>query len=258
MQTESTIKAVIVDDEQIARSRVASLLESIDDMQIVGQFENGGQALEYLNNNRVDLLLVDVQMPVLDGVSLVKAIPLAERPFVIFITAYDQFAVDAFDLFALDYLLKPYSKQRFHQAIERFRLMRSGARNLSQTMQLEGLLSAYQQAETPVKTRKISVKLGNRTYFIAMDDVAYIESSGNYLEVFANQKAHIIRETMTRFIQQLPPNFLRIHKSSIVNTDYISELIAIGFGDYELKMKNDKTLRISESYKKDLLDTLNI
>lgn len=252
------MKAVIVDDEKVARSRVVSLLASADDIEVVAQLENGREALDYLNRERVDLLLVDVQMPILDGVSLVRAIPVAERPFVIFITAYDQFAVDAFELFALDYLLKPYSKQRFQQAIDRFRLIRSGENPVYQARQLEGLLAAYKQSQEAPALSRISIKLGNRTYFIAMQQVEYILSSGNYLEVFANQKVHIIRETMTRFIQKLPANFLRVHKSSIVNTDFIAELIAIGYGDYELKMKNDKTLRVSESYKQDLLQALNV
>ncbi|MCE7996821.1 MAG: response regulator transcription factor [Roseivirga sp.] len=252
------MKALIVDDEKVARSRVASLLNAMDDIQVVAQFENGQEALDFLNSQRVDLLLVDVQMPILDGVSLVRAIPPAERPFVIFVTAYDQFAVDAFELFALDYLLKPYSKQRFQQAIDRFRLMKSGENPFNQTKQLEGLLAAYRQSQVVPQLSRISIKLGNRTYFIAMQGVEYILSSGNYLEVFAEQKVHIIRETMTRFIQKLPGNFLRVHKSSIVNTDFVAELIAIGYGDYELKMQNDKILRVSESYKQDLLRALNV
>lgn len=252
------MKAVIVDDEKVARSRVFSLLACVDDIRVVAQFGNGQEALDYLNRERVDLLLVDVQMPVLDGVSLVRAIPASERPFVVFITAYDQFAVDAFELFALDYLLKPYSKQRFQQTIDRFRLIRSGENPVYQARQMEGLLSAYRQSQEAPSLSRISIKLGNRTYFIAMQEVEYILSSGNYLEVFANQKVHIIRETMTRFIQKLPANFLRIHKSSIVNTDFIAELIAIGYGDYELKMNHGKTLRVSESYKQDLLKALNV
>lgn len=258
MPMNRRMKALIVDDEKVARSRVASLLNAMDDIQVVAQFENGQEALDFLNSQRVDLLLVDVQMPILDGVSLVRAIPPAERPFVIFVTAYDQFAVDAFELFALDYLLKPYSKQRFQQAIDRFRLMKSGENPFNQTKQLEGLLAAYRQSQVVPQLSRISIKLGNRTYFIAMQGVEYILSSGNYLEVFAEQKVHIIRETMTRFIQKLPGNFLRVHKSSIVNTDFVAELIAIGYGDYELKMQNDKILRVSESYKQDLLRALNV
>ena len=109
-----------------------------------------------------------------------------------------------------------------------------------------------------LKTNKISVKLGNRTYFILIDEIAYIVASGNYLEIFVDKKPHVIRETMNGLLNKLPPNFLRIHKSSIVNTEFIRELISIGYGDYELKMNDEKVLRISDSYKQNVLKVLQI
>lgn len=252
------IRTIIVDDEPIARERIANLLAENISFELIGEYENGVEAREVLIENSIDLMFVDVQMPNMDGISLVKSLEIDQRPLIIFATAFDEFAIDAFNFFAIDYLLKPFSKERFRQTLEKVLLMIKGIPEYSQKNQINGFLSIYQHEENDVlqKSKRISVKLGNRVYFILIEQIEYVIASGNYLEIFADNKLHIIRETMTQLLNRLPTNFLRIHKSSIVNIEFVLELISIGYGNYELKMQNKKMLRVSDPYKQNLLKSL--
>lgn len=257
MRDLTKISCLIVDDEPIAGERIAGLLEGYDFIQLLGICEDGIEAKEVLAEKPVDLMFVDIDMPGMNGLSLVNSLLPESRPFIIFATAYDEFAVQAFDLFAIDYLLKPFSKERFKQSMEKL-LTHYQNKHFYQNQQLEGLLSILNQVNPPIpaKSKKLAIKLGNRTYFIRIDHIEYINSSGNYLEIYADAKLHVLRETLTHLLKILPPHFLRVHKSSIVNMEFIQELIALGYGDYSLKLINGKVLRISDTYKKAVMAAL--
>ncbi|MEQ9405084.1 MAG: LytTR family transcriptional regulator DNA-binding domain-containing protein [Cyclobacteriaceae bacterium] len=252
----SKIKTIIVDDEPIARQRIADLLDEYPAFEIVGEYENGLLAQEILLRETIHLLFVDIKMPRMDGISLVKSLSAEKRPMVVFSTAYDEFALDAFDLFAIDYLLKPFSKKRFRETISKIEVLKNG---LAYQHQINGLLSAFDKTEKVLagEIKRLRIKLGDRMYFIRISDIEYITSSGNYLEVFAENRSHIYRETMTNIIRQLSPDFIRIHKSTIVNMSYIKEIISIGHGDYELLTTNGRRLRVSATFKKEVLEILS-
>ncbi|MEM7369025.1 MAG: LytTR family DNA-binding domain-containing protein [Bacteroidota bacterium] len=257
MPTERPLRCLIVDDEPIAGERIARLLEEYSFIQLVGMCENGLEALSFVQNQKVDLMFVDIDMPGMDGMRLVQTIHPDDRPYIIFATAYDEFAVQAFDLFAIDYLLKPFSKERFSMCMQKtmFHIQHAG---FSQPQQLSALFSSMEESpsSSDFSAHRLSVKLGKRTYFILIDQIEYICSAGNYLEVYAHAKVHVIRETMTHIEKILPSQFIRIHKSSLINLTYLQELIAMGEGDYSLKMQNDRCLRISDTYKKAVLERL--
>lgn len=242
---KTPIRAIIVDDEPIARERLSMLLTAEERIEVTGEFDNGQKALEYLQAQPVDLAFIDVQMPEMDGMSLLKALPKNFPTYVVLVTAFDDYALTAFDLSVVDYLLKPYSRDRFRQAMERFYQVKKGESDQPEFVR------------NGVAVSKVAVKLGNRTYFVPIEEIEYVEASGNYLELYAGGKVHVIRETMTHMVSRLPNSFLRIHKSNIINVDFVSELISIGYGDYELRMLNGKVLRVSDSYKKPLLQLLN-
>ena len=257
--TVDKIRTIIIDDEPVARQRIADLLLENKLFTVVGEFENGLKAQSFYNSQEVDLMFVDIKMPKLDGMSLVKSIEKDKRPFIIFITAYDEFAIDAFNLFAIDYILKPYTKQRFRETLNRVTSLMHGQIKYNQRNQLDGLFLAMENKTNKSSLKeKISVKLGNKIYFIFLHDIEYIIASGNYLEVFAKNKLHVIRQSMSSMLSKLPSNFKRNHKSTIVNTNFVSEIIALGQGNYELKMKNNKLLKISNTYKKDLFESMNV
>lgn len=256
MHIDQALTCLIVEDEPIAAERIAALLHEYSFIQLHGICTNGLEALSMLSHQVVDMMFVDIDMPRMDGMTMVRSLPIKERPHVIFATAYDEFAVQAFDLFAIDYLLKPFSKERFRLCMQKVLLH---IRNLrfSQEQQLSGLYSLMDTAHaSDFSSQHLSVKLGKRTYFLPILQIEYICSAGNYLEIFAQEKIHVIRETMSRIQEILPAHFVRIHKSNLINLSYLQELIALGEGDYSLKMQNGVSLRISDTYKKEILKLL--
>ena len=259
MNHEQEIRCLIIEDEPIASQRIARMLQEYPSIRLLGICEDGLEARERLSKGDVDVIFLDIHMPNMDGLSMIRSIKAEERPYIIFATAYDEFAVQAFDLFAIDYLLKPYSKERFRMSMAKM-LGQIRTQPFSQQQQLQGLFEAHAEKQPTLDfhTKRLSIKLGRRTYFLLIDQIEYINSAGNYLEIFADEKTHVLRDSLIHVQKNLPPNFIRIHKSSIINTEFIEELIALGSGDFSLKMKNGKVLRISDSYKKSVLALLKV
>jgi len=243
-----SIRALIVDDEPLARTGVRQLVEPLDDVTIVGEAADGPEAVQQIEEQAPDLVFLDVQMPEMNGLEVVREVGVENMPLTIFVTAYDQYALDAFEAHALDYLLKPIEEERFEEALERARqqLRQQEADTLSQ--QLRGVLREYAEEETE-GIERFTIRTRNRIYFVDADDVQWIESEGDYVALHDGEDTHLVRKTMKELEQQLDPSrFLRVHRSYIVNADYIEELRPLDHGTYQLRMASGTPLKTSRGY----------
>lgn len=234
------IRALIVDDEPLARQRVRLLLNEESDVDIVGESQDGPQAVEQIAILKPDLLFLDVQMPEMDGFQVLRAIPIELLPIVIFTTAYDKHAMQAFEARALDYLLKPFKPDRFKEAVQR---ARESITNKQAGLAARGLLDLVaRHAPVPLHLRRLTVKTADRVLFVDVEDIDAIEAAGKYAVVHAGKANHILRESMTALESQLAPErFLRISRSVIVNIDQIQELQPMFKGENLVVLKNGKS-----------------
>lgn len=249
---------LIIDDEALARQRVRKLLESREDINILQECRNGREAIEAISAHQPDLIFLDIQMKDMTGFDVLQALSKDKWPLTIFVTAYDKYAIQAFDIFAFDYLLKPFKNDRFFisldKAIKTLEQKEQGER-VDQLKELVDYLEKKQEKEEP-----LALKQGSKISLVQMDDIRYIEASGYYIEVYTSEsKRLLLRESMTNMLEQLAkPKFIRIHRSTIINTDYLSEIQHTGAGDVVTKMKDGKTFRVSKSYKEPLFRRLNL
>jgi two-component system LytT family response regulator len=266
------LRVLIVDDEPLGRQRIEDLLAKERDVDVVGTAANGREALEAIERLKPDLLFLDVQMPGMTGLELARTLGVDKMPATIFVTAYDQHALQAFDLAALDYLVKPFDDERFEQAFRRARRLV----NLEGTQKLhERLLSLLQGASTPnaaVPTdadsaappsiestranggyvQRIPIESKGKIKYIPVDDIDYIAASGPYAELIVSGRRNLIREPMQSLEDRLDPSrFMRIHRSSIVQLDRIDSLLH-GAGDYEAQLRDGTKLRVSRNRREEL------
>jgi two-component system LytT family response regulator len=245
------IRTLIVDDEPLARERLRKLLEAEPDIEIVGEGADGTDALDLVKRERPDLIFLDVQMPELDGFGVVGRLEGENVPAVIFVTAYDRFALKAFEVHALDYLLKPFDRDRFRKALDR-------ARHLVQQRQTGDLSRRLSSLITDLKSEKaepkyldrLAVKTEGRVLFFKIDDIDWIEAADNYVNIHVGNESHLHRETMASIESKLPPTrFLRISRSTIVNVERIREMQPMFHGDYVVILKTGARLGLSRSYR---------
>jgi two-component system LytT family response regulator len=236
-----TIRALIVDDEPLARQGIRLLLQNEPDVTIAGECANGAEALNFLQREKPSLMFLDVQMPKMDGFALVAALPPEKVPAIIFVTAYDRHAVKAFEVSATDYLLKPVKPARFREALQRARQQLESRDATALNRRLQALLEAAKPEST--FPSQLSVKNGERTVFVRVSEIDYIEAAANYIILHVGQQNHILRETLTNLEARLSPKFfLRIHRSFIVNLSRISGVKPALRGEYVLMLKNGKEL----------------
>ncbi len=256
--TLNMIKVLIIDDESLARQRIRKLLESRDDVEILDECRNGTTAIKMIADKKPELVFLDIQMKDMTGFDVLEALPKEEWPLTIFVTAFDEYAIRAFDSFAFDYLLKPFKDERFFvsldNAIETLKQQQAEA-HIAQLKQLVSYLKQEQQNPEP-----LALKQGSKISLVQMNDIRYIEASGYYIEVYISEtKRLLLRESMTKMLEQLAaPQFMRIHRSTIINTKYLSEVQHTGAGDVVTKMKDGKTFRVSKSYKEQLFRRLKL
>lgn len=232
------IKTVLVDDEPLARQRIKELIAAHEDFEIVGEFASGTETKNALAKLSPDLLLLDVQMPRMTGLKLAQLLADAPLPLVVFVTAHDSFAVEAFDTRAVDYLLKPVRPERLARALDRVRDQLAAMRET-----LPEKISA--PGTKPVLSR-LMAKSGDRVVFIKAEQMDWIESAGNYVIVHAGTERHIIRETMATLESELPPkDFVRLNRSLIVNVKAIVELKSQGAGEYYALLKDNKRANVT-------------
>ena len=246
------IRCLVVDDEPLARERVRGLLAKETDVQVVGECSNGREALEAIERERPDLVFLDVQMPELDGFGVLENVEPGRMPFIIFVTAYDEYAVKAFDVHALDYVLKPFDRERFRAALDRAR--REIARGADDG-KLEGRLLALLQGLTDRQQQldRIVIKSGGRVSFLRSHEVDWIEAAGNYVELHVGKDSHLLRETMNNLEGRLDgKRFLRIHRRLIVNVDRLRQLEGVTHGEYVVVLKDGTRLSSSRGYREGL------
>jgi len=217
------IRVLIVDDEPLARQRLRALVEAEPDLVVAGECGDGRQAVEAIRAHKPDLLFLDVRMPELDGFGVLEALAEEPRPAVIFVTAYDRFALKAFEVNALDYLLKPFDHERFAKALERARKLIGRAQSEDVNQQLRTLLEDARGGRKYLD--RVVIKSAARVFFLRVDEIDWVEAAGNYLKLHAGGEEHLLRETMGNLEARLDPTrFLRIHRSTIVNIERIREL----------------------------------
>lgn len=252
-----TIRAAIVDDEPLARDGLLVLLEAEPAVEITGVYGGGREAVEGLRRNPPDLLFLDVQMPEVDGFAVIEAVGSERIPAVIFVTAYDRYALRAFEAHALDYLLKPVDEDRFAAAVARARTRIRQAHADDLGRRLRALLDERTSPTTPTAgANRLAIKDGGRIVFVDVGDVDYLEAAGNYVVVHAGGRTYMQRSTMAEMEALLDPeHFQRIHRSTIVNVRRIRELHPVHHGEYDVVLADGTVLKLARGYR-DRLEAL--
>lgn len=244
-----SITVAIVDDEAPARRRLRDLLEAEPDFRVVGEAAGGAEALKLAENARPDVLFLDIRMPGMDGLEVVRRLGNTEPPMVVFVTAFDRHAVEAFELCALDYLLKPFDAGRLRQTLDRVR----ARQKIGRPDTAQQLVRVLEQLEAGRHARRFLVKSRGRMEFVAVDEIDWIEAAGNYAELHVGQRTRLIRETLNALERLLDPHeFVRIHRSRIVNLDRVREIHPWEHGDFLVVLVDGSRLRMSRRYKANL------
>jgi len=245
------LRVLIVDDEPLARQRVRHLLSPLSGFRIVGESADGTVALRDILRLRPDLVFLDIQMPGLSGFEVVSTVGPERMPAVVFVTAFDQFALKAFDVHAVDYLLKPYSKERFEAALEAAVREIHGRRQAGVGTGIRELLAAL--AEDGRLAPRILVRSGGRVAILAVAEIDWVESAGNYVELHVGSQRHLLRSTMSAMMRRLGGgSFVRIHRSTIVNVERIKELKQLRTGDFDVLLKDGRKLTMSRRFRSGL------
>jgi two-component system LytT family response regulator len=245
------MKILIVDDEPLARERILDLLAGDTEIEVVGECGDGLSAVAEIERHQPDLLFLDVQMPELDGFGVLEAIDETKAPVIIFVTAYDQYALRAFEVHALDYLLKPFDRERFDKALQRAKhqIAREGAGAVNQ--ELVALLADLKARPKPLE--RLVIKSGGRVFFLRAEEIDWIEAAANYVKLHVGKESHLLRETINGLAAKLDPDkFLRIHRSTIINLERVKELQSWFHGDYVVILKDGTQLTSSRNFREQL------
>ncbi|MGH9766974.1 MAG: LytR/AlgR family response regulator transcription factor [Blastocatellia bacterium] len=255
MTDSKPIRILIVDDEPLARKRLRELLKADSEIVILGECANGAETISAARELAPDLIFLDVQMPGIDGLAVSEALDGNQNPLVIFVTAYEQYAVRAFDVQAVDYLLKPFDRARFTQALQRAKERLREKRRDDVNRQILGLLSEIK--DKPQYLDRLVIKNNDRVFVLKTDEIDWIEAEGNYVRVHFGKQSSLMRETLTRLAAQLDPRqFPRIHRSRLVNIDRIQELQPWSHRDWRIILRNGAELRLSRNYRDQLSQLL--
>lgn len=248
MTNARLIRALVVDDEPLARDMIREMLEADSEVEIVAECANGREAVEAIKSLTPDVLFLDIQMPELGGFEVLESLEAGATPYIIFVTAYDQYAVRAFEVHALDYLLKPFDRERFDAAWQRVKSQVT--EDLSRERDRDILALLEELKSGPRHLERLVIKTGGRVFFLNVQDIYCIEAEGNYVRVYDNQKAYLLRETISNLEEQLDPRqFRRIHRSAIVKIDRIKEMQPWFHGEYRVIMENGKQLTLTRNYR---------
>ena len=257
------IRTLIVDDEPLARRNLRLLLEKDSDIEILDECRDGREAVKAINTHSPDLIFLDIQMPELDGFDVLARVGPEHIQAIIFVTAFDKYALKAFDVHALDYLLKPFDDERLANALRRAK-SQIEAREINRLS--KRLIALLEERESERKSSirqanyltRVMIKVSGRVMLLKVDEVDFIEADGNYVKLHVRQKAHLLREKMHDLESQLDPEkFVRIHRSVIVNLDRIKEMHPHFNGDYMVVLEDGRQLRLSRSRRENLIHRLN-
>jgi two-component system LytT family response regulator len=243
------LRVLVVDDEALARHRLLSLLARTPDVEVVGECENGLEAVASIRETRPDLVFLDVQMPELDGFDVITEVGTDKMPPVIFVTAFDDYAVSAFEFGAFDYLLKPVDHVRFHQTLDRARKRLRESPQAGIASQLGELLQQLSQRKAA--SNRIGVKVNGRILFLDPDEIYWIQARDDLARIHLAETAYDVREPLSHLEARLPDDrFLRVHRSTIVNTAQVREAQPFDQGDQLLVLRNGKRITTGRSYRK--------
>jgi two-component system LytT family response regulator len=251
------IRALIVDDEPVARRGIRLSLRGEKDVEVIGECGDGREALTAIKEQQPDLVFLDVQMPLLDGFGVVAALGAEQLPAIVFVTAYDEHAIRAFEAGALDYLLKPFERDRFQKTLARARrqILHPDSDDLNR--RLDALLQSFKAerrgGEPLLPLERIAIKEAGRIFFLSVGEIDWIEAQGNYVRLHAGGESHLLRETMDGIESKLDEaGFLRIRRSTLVRIERIKELLPLFNGEYRVVLQDGTQLSSSRRYRKNL------
>lgn len=250
-----TYKVLIADDELIAREILQNQLKRYPEIELVETCNDGKTALKAIEKHEPDVVFLDIQMPEMNGIDLAKSLNVSKLPLIVFVTAFDNYAIQAFETNAIDYLLKPFDDERFDRMFQKVlkQLELTNKQEFSAVFEKYGQF--FQQIAQPTYAEIVTVKDGGRIQLIKIADLIYVEAEGNYISLHTEKTKHLLYETLTHFETKLnPKNFVRIHRSTIVNLHFIKEIQSHFNGDYSVILKNEKVLRMSRNYKENLIN----
>ena len=245
------LRVLVVDDERLAREKLRRLLAEEPDVEVIGECASGSEAVQAIRRDAPDLVLLDIQMPGQNGFDVLREVGPAQIGRVVFVTAHDAFAVQAFEVEALDYLLKPFDAPRLRQALSRAR--RQAPDQLPERM--ASLLETLASRDRHV--RRFLVRASGRMSFVRVEEIDWVEAADNYVRLHAGKDEHLLRDTMAALEARLDPRrFVRVHRGAIVNVDAVRELRPLFHGDYEVLLKTGATVAVGRSYRDAFLETL--
>jgi two-component system LytT family response regulator len=255
MSGSACIRTLVVDDESLARERLCDMLSADPQIAIIAKCSNGQEAIDAIQLHSPDLVFLDVEMPGIDGFGVIEALPTERIPTIIFVTAYDQYAVRAFEVYALDYLLKPFDQERFEKALERAKMHISTERSEALSQRI---LSALEEIKTrPIHLERLVIKMNGHVFFIKAEEIDWLEAEGNYVRLHAGKESYLLRDTISALESQLDPKkFIRVHRSAIVNIDRITELQPWFHGEYRIILTEGVQLTLSRTYREKLHELL--
>lgn len=240
-----TLRTLIADDEAVARRRLRRLLLAEPEVEVVAECGDGQSALDGILAAHPNLVLLDVQMPELDGFEVVQRLPDEVRPAIIFVTAFDRYAIRAFDVHAIDYLLKPFSGERFRTALDR---ARDRLRRKEQDQGLAGFVMALRRR--PAYASRLAVRGRGRVVPLPVSDIDWLQAADNYVIIHAGSRQHLIRETLSSLERRLDPTrFARIHRSLVVNLDRVTEITPATHGDASIRLRDGTSLTLSRTWR---------
>ena len=250
----SEVRVMLVDDEPLGRERLRNLLSREAGVAVVGEASDGESAVAAIRTLRPEIVFLDVQMPGLTGFGVLERLGPDVPPAVVFVTAHDQFALEAFEVHAVDYLLKPFDRDRFQKALQRAVDRLRSARPDDLSAQLTAMIAQLQPPPAaPKAPERIPVKTGSKVSFVAVTDIDWVGSADNYVELHVGDRSHLLRETMGSIEARLPADrFVRISRTSIVNADRVKELQPLFHGEYSVTLKNGTKLTLSRSHRDQL------
>jgi len=249
------IRALIADDEALARKFIRRMLKDNHDVEIVGECSNGKDAIAMIRKQNPDVVFLDVQMPEMDGFAVLESIGVDQLPEIIFTTAYEQYAIRAFELHALDYLLKPFDQARFKDAIQHAKARFRSQRQKDGRLQMSALLESIKNK--PQYLERLVIKTGGRITFLSTDEINWIEADDKYVHLHTGKVSPMVRQTLNAMEAQLDPRkFSRIHRSAIVNVERIKELQPLFSGEHSILLEDGTKLTLSRSYKDKLFELL--